>query len=149
MKYEKIIFVSRDGTYRAPVSAAIMKKCIGTTAKVESRGLVVLFPEPINPKAVTAAISHGYSITQSVSEMLTEQDFNIDTLILVMTEKIKQQIYDNFKSALNVYSLKEFAGGQGDIESPFGRGVEEYMENFEQLDEWVKKAAELLESDEA
>lgn len=149
MKYEKIIFVSRDGTYRAPVSAAIMKKCIGSEAKVESRGLVVLFPEPINPKAVTTATSHGYNITQSVSEMLTEQDFNIDTLILVMTERIKQQIYDNFKNALNVYSLKEFTRGQGDIESPFGRSVEEYMENFEQLDEWVKKAAELLKSDEA
>ena len=149
MKYEKIIFVSKDDTYRAPIAAAVMRKCIGAAARVESRGLVVLFPEPINPKGVTTAISRGYSPTESVSEVLTEKDFNIDTLILVMTEKIKQQIYDNFKNALNVYSLKEFAGGQGDIESPFGRSMEEYMESFEQLDEWVKKAAELLKSDEA
>ncbi len=149
MKYGKIIFVSKDGTYRSPVAAAVMRKCIGVDVKVESRGLVVLFPEPINPKGVSTAISCGYNPIETVSEPLTEKDFNIDTLILVMTEKLKQQIYDNYKNALNVYSLKEFAGGQGDIESPFGKSIKEYMENFEQLDEWVKKAAELLKSDEA
>lgn len=149
MKYEKIIFVSKDGTYRAPISAAVMRKSIGLDIRIESRGLVVLFPEPINPKGVATAISRGYSPAEAVSEVLTENDFNIDTLILVMTEKIKQQVYDNYKNALNVYSLKEFAKGQGDIESPFGRSMEEYGENFEQLEEWVKKAAELLKSDEA
>lgn len=149
MKYEKIIFVSKDGTYRAPVSAAIMRKNIGSGVKVEARGMVVLFPEPINPKGVAAAISRGYSPKESVSEPISEADFNIETLILVMTEKIKQQVYDSFKNALNVYSLKEFTGGQGDIESPFGRDIEEYSENLEQLEEWVKKAAMLLKGDEA
>ena len=149
MKYEKIIFVSKDGTYRAPVSAAIMRKNIGGNIKVEARGMVVLFPEPINPKGVAAAISRGYNPKEAVSEALDSGDFSIDTLILVMTEKIKQQVYDGFKNALNVYSLKEFSGGQGDIESPFGRDIEEYSENLEQLEEWVKKAALLLKGDEA
>ncbi len=144
MKYKKIIFVSKDGTYRAPISAAIMRKNIGRIAKVEARGLVVLFPEPINPKGVATAISRGYNPVEKVSQLLDEKDFDIDTLILVMTEKIKQQIYEGFKNALNVYSLKEFAGGQGDIDTPFGKDIEEYVENFEQLEEWVNKAAELL-----
>ncbi len=149
MKYEKIIFVSKDGTYRAPISAAIMRKCIGSGVKVEARGMVVLFPEPINPKGVAAAISKGYSPKEAVSEQISEADFNIDTLILVMSEKIKQQLYDNFKNALNVYSLKEFSGGQGDIDSPFGKNITEYSDNLEQLEEWVKKAAMLLKGDEA
>lgn len=149
MKYEKIIFVSKDGTYRAPVSAAIMRKNIESSVKVEARGMVVLFPEPINPKGVAAAISRGYSPKEAVSAPISKDDFNIGTLILVMTEKIKQQVYDGFKNAVNVYSLKEFSGGQGDIESPFGRNIEEYSENLEQLEEWVKKAAMLLKSEEA
>ncbi len=149
MKYSKIIFVSKDGTYRAPVASAVMRKSIGAKCVVESRGLVVLFPEPINPKGVATALSRGYNLAEIVSEKLDEKDFNIDTLILVMTEKLKQQIYDTFKNALNVYTLKEFASGQGDIESPFGKNMEEYRDNFEQIDEWVKKAAKLLKSDEA
>ena len=144
MRYEKIIMVSKDGTYRAPASAAVMRKQIGMKAKVEARGLVVLLPEPVNPKGVATAISRGYHPTEAVSKLLTEEDFAIDTLILVMTERLKQQIYDTFKNALNVYTLKEFAGAQGDIDTPFGKNMEEYMENFEQLEEWVNKAAELL-----
>ncbi len=149
MKYEKIIFVSKDGTFRAPIAAAVMRKHIKQSVIVEAKGLVVLFPEPINPKGVTTAISGGYNPRETVSVMLSEEDYNIKTLILVMTEKIKQQIYDNYKTAVNVYSLKEFAGGQGDIETPFGRNMEEYGECFAQLEEWVIKAAELLNSDEA
>ena len=145
MKYKKVIFVSKDGTYRAPIATSIMQKIVGKEMKVEARGLVVLFPEPINPKGMEAAMIRGYSLVDTTSHALEEKDFNIENLILVMTEKIKQQVYDNFEKAVNVYSLKEFAGGQGDIDSPFGKGVEEYIENFEILNEWVQKAAKLLD----
>lgn len=149
MKYDKIIFVSKDGTFRAPIAAAVMRKHIKHSVAINAKGLVVLFPEPINPKGVSTAVSKGYKTKESVSSMLTEEDYDIRTLILVMTDRIKQQIYDTSKTAVNVYSLKEFAGGQGDIETPFGRNMDEYEECFEQLEEWVIKAAELLNSDEA
>lgn len=149
MKYEKIIFVSKDGTFRAPIAAAIMRKQIRNCVSVEARGLVVLFPEPINPKGVATAVSGGYNPKETVSRVLKADDCNIRTLVLVMTEKMKQQIYDSFTTAVNVYSLKEFAGGQGDIETPFGRNMDEYKECFLQLEEWVTKAAELLNSEDA
>ncbi len=149
MKYEKIVFVSKDGTFRAPIAAAIMRKKLRYSVSVEARGLVVLFPEPINPKGVATAVGGGYNPKETVSKVFTEEDCGISTLVLVMTEKMKQQIYDNFKKAVNVYSLKEFAGGQGDIETPFGRNMGEYNDCFLQLEEWVLKTAELLNSKDA
>lgn len=145
MRYKKVIFVSKDGTYRAPISACVLQNIVGNEMKVEARGLVVLFPEPINPKGVEAAMMKGYIPVDTTSKALGEKDFDFENLILVMTEKIKQQIYDNFKNAVNVYSLKEFAGGQGNIESPFGKSNDEYVENFEIINEWVHKAAKLLD----
>lgn len=144
MKFNRILFVSKDGTYRAPLAATIMRKLLGHRGKVEARGLIVLFSEPINPKGIAVAVGNGVNVTDSVSIELTDEDFNIDTLVLVMTEKIKQQIYDKFTNAVNVYTLKEFAGSQGDIDSPFGKNNAEYMENFNLLDEWVNKAYDKL-----
>lgn len=149
MKYEKIVFVSKDGTFRAPIAAAIMKKNIKKSVKIQAKGHVVLFPEPVNPKALQMTINAGYNLKENVSDMLKEEDFGIRTLVLVMTEKMKQQIYDSYKKAVNVYSLKEFSAGDGDIESPFGKKEENYTDCFEQLEEWVKKAAELINSYEA
>lgn len=145
MRFKKVIFVSKDGTYRAPIAACVMKNIVGNEVEVESRGMVVLFSEPINPKGMEAAMIKGYTPVDMTSKALTDKDFDFENLILVMTEKMKQQIYDNYKTAVNVYALKEFAGGQGDIESPFGRSTDEYIENFEVINEWVQKAAKLLD----
>ena len=58
--YSKIIFVCDSGTSRAPMAEAILKEyTIRYPLEVESRGLVVLFPEPINQKAEAILISNG------------------------------------------------------------------------------------------
>ena len=51
-KYNKLIFVCTGNTCRSPMAEAIYKNLDKETdIKVFSRGLVVLFGEPINPKA--------------------------------------------------------------------------------------------------
>ena len=66
--YNKVIFVCMGNTCRSPMAATIMKheleKCGLDHIAVESRGLVVLFPEPYNPKAVAVASKHGMIIPQ-------------------------------------------------------------------------------------
>ena len=49
-------------------------------------------------------------------------------LILAMTREQVRMLRDNFPEAANkeVYTLKEFAGGHGDIEDPVGKGEEFY-----------------------
>ncbi|MBQ1192607.1 MAG: protein tyrosine phosphatase [Lachnospiraceae bacterium] len=148
MRYSKIIFVSQDDTYRAPVAATILKRKTGNKeVKIESRGLVVLFPEPANPKGIEVAKEHGLNLSRHVARQLTEADFGVDILVLVMTEKGKQKIYDRFVKAVNVYSIKEFIGSTGDIDIPYGKSVEEYEDNFlfieTLMNEVIKKIEEL------
>ena len=60
---------------------------------VESRGLVVLFPEPLNPKAVAILKSKEMMPAKEYSqEFIPEQDVEEGTLILTMSEKEKQQV---------------------------------------------------------
>ena len=51
-RYNKLIFVDDDDNSRAPMAKIIMRsKYLLGPMEVESRGLVVLFPEPMNQKA--------------------------------------------------------------------------------------------------
>ena len=51
MPYKRVVFVDGDATARSVMAAAIMREePIGTEVEVLARGLVVLFPEPVNQK---------------------------------------------------------------------------------------------------
>ena len=62
-KYDRLIFVSNSDTCRGPMAEAILKsKFLLSELEVESRGLVVLFPEPVNQKAEAILASHGLTM---------------------------------------------------------------------------------------
>ena len=51
-RYDKLVFVCTGNTCRSPMAEVIYKNLDKESdVKVISRGLVVLFNEPINPKA--------------------------------------------------------------------------------------------------
>ena len=52
IRYKKVIFVDTSDNCRAPMAELILKrKFLTNPLEIQSRGLVVLFPEPLNPKA--------------------------------------------------------------------------------------------------
>ena len=56
-KFSRLIFVDGDDTARAPMARVIMeKKYLLEPMEICSRGLVVLFPEPVNQKAEAVLI---------------------------------------------------------------------------------------------
>lgn len=142
--YGKILFVCMGNTCRSPMAATIMRHFLKDTALlVSSRGMVVLFPEPYNPKAVAVAAGHGMIMPSNSAKQLTNQDFDNDTLVLVMDARMKQKIYDNFDRAINVYTLGEFAGApDAEVSDPYGRGIEAYGRCFDSLYKLIEKAAE-------
>ena len=92
-RYQKLIFVSMGGTCRSILAKAIYDDISGNDEiKTESRGLVVLFNEPVNPKAAAIAKSKGIDISIEKSEPLEEEDFDDATLVLVMTDLLKKQV---------------------------------------------------------
>lgn len=143
--YDRILFVSEDDTYRGPVAAAFMKKRLPRgVPEVDSRGLVVLFNEPPNQKGVHILEEKGIDIENHRSKQLEEKDFGDSTLVIMMTERGKKIIYERFKNAGNVYTLRELAGGEGDVEIPYGRTIDEYRESVSYIESLIDKLAEVI-----
>lgn len=148
-KYDRVIFVSTDDTCKGPIAEGVMKQLIGgRDLETVSKGLVVLFPEPINPKAIAAAGSYGIHLRHPKSLELTGADLGERNLVLTMTEQQKASIYERYENAINVYTINEFLGGDGDIPDPAGGDMTEYLECFDRISVLVNLLAEKLFSEE-
>jgi protein-tyrosine phosphatase len=130
--------------------AATIYKSLETNndIKVISRGLVVLFPEPSNPKAETVLKSHNLELEGHISKQLKASDIDENTLILTMTEKQKNNIVEMFDYTDNVYTIKEFVGENGDVTDPYGGTLIDYEECYVELARLVKKTVYKLNEEE-
>lgn len=139
-KYQKLIFVCTGNTCRSPMAEAIFKSLEkDSNIKVISRGLVVLFSEPINPKAEIVLNKHDLELSNHVAKGLKASDIDEQTLILTMTANQKKKIYEDYPTAKEVYMIKEFAGENGDVIDPYGGSLVEYEECYIELARLVKK----------
>ena len=145
-RFNKVIFVCMGNTCRSPMAATIMSNLM-PEMRSESRGMVVLFPEPYNPKAVAVASRHGMIMPSNVSAQISNDDFSVDTLVLTMNLSMKQKMYDTFDKAINVFTLGELAGeGEVEVPDPYGKGLEEYNRCFEQLYSLVANVVDVITS---
>ena len=144
LEFSKILFVTDSDTSLGPLAAALLKHYLPLErVSIDSRGLAVLFPEPMNPKTVAIAASKGIDIDRT-SMQLEDTDFGEDVLVLVLDETKKQGIYDDFSEAINVYTLKEYINEQGSITNPDGGELADYAKLYETIDEVVIKLANKL-----
>jgi protein-tyrosine-phosphatase len=130
--------------------AATIYKSLETNSdiKVASRGFVVLFPEPSNPKAETVLKNHNMELEGHVSKQLKAADIDENTLILTMTEKQKNNVIEMFQYSDNVYTIKEFVGESGDVTDPYGGTLIDYEECYVELARLVKKTVYKLNEEE-
>ena len=146
--FKRIIIVSSEDKTRGPMAAAIMNSLLKEKEDsflVESRGMIVLFPEPYNPKAAEAAKMRDMKLPSTFSRQLENEDFGVDALVLTMEDEQKQKIYRIYSEARNVFTLCEFAG-EGDVKlpNPYGGDVDDYRECFDSLYGIVFKAVDAL-----
>lgn len=138
----KLIFVCTENTCQSPMAETIFKHMDhALDLDVYSRGLVVLFPEPVNPKAEKVLGTHGMLMENHVTRQFKAEEVDEQTLVLVMTTVQKRRLATDFFINDNVYTIREFAGIHGDITDPYGKGIEEYetcfMELFELMDKVI------------
>ena len=96
--YNRIVFVAESGTCRAPMAAGIFREySLNHPVEVLVRGLVVLFPEPLNQKAEAVMISNGINMDGFMSTQLTEEDFSEDALVLVMEHSQRENYWKCFQ----------------------------------------------------
>lgn len=148
-KYDRLIFVSNSDTCRGPMAEAILKsKFLLSELEVESRGLVVLFPEPVNQKAEAILASHGLTMKDHTAKMLEQKDFDERTLILVMEDALKQRIFQEHENVQNTWQLSEYIKEETDVTEPVGGSLADYGACYELLDCMISSLVVVLNEEE-
>lgn len=145
--YNKVIFVGNSGTCREPMAAGILED-IGLKREIEiaARGLVVLFPEPLNQKAEAVMISNGLPTEGYVSAPLAAEDLEGNTLVLTMESRQRQKLLEMFEEAdpKDVHVLTEYVGDELEIVDPYGGTLQMYGLCYETLLSSIRKLANFL-----
>lgn len=150
-QYDRVLFVAQSGTCRAPMAAGILKEqTLKHPVEIEARGLVVLFPEPLNQKAEAVMISNGISMEAYRSTQLTEEDFGDHTLVLVMEQSQRDKVLEKYENAnlADVYVLTDLTGDELEILDPYGGTLQSYGLCYETMRKTIRKLAALLNETE-
>ncbi|MCH5264853.1 MAG: hypothetical protein J1F02_03065 [Lachnospiraceae bacterium] len=143
---QRIIFVCKENVYLSPMAEWIMKSILMDKTKViESRGLVVLFPEPRNMKVTDVLMNHAVPCEEQVSQEFVPDQVDEETLVIAMnfTEKVK--LVEDFSLTDNVFTLKEFVEEEGDVTDPYGGDEDAYEECYVELKDLLYKVKKKLE----
>lgn len=150
-EYNRIVFVAESGTSRAPMAAGILSECsLDHPVEIVARGLVVLFPEPLNQKTEAVLVSNGITMDGFMSSQLTEEDFTEDTLVLAMEHTQLEKILEKYENAdpKNVFVLTELVGDELEIIDPYGGTLQAYGLCYETMRKSIKKLVSLLNGKE-
>lgn len=150
-EYDKLIFVGQTGACREAMAAEILGEFrLKHPMEILARGLVVLFPEPMNQKAEAVLISNGITPEGFTSIQLEESDFGENTLILTMETAHKEKILGLYENVVedNIYAISEFVGEELDILDPYGGTLAAYGLCYESLRKTVKKLVKILNEGE-
>lgn len=149
--YSRIIFVGQSGTTREPMAKGILEDfSLNYPVEVLARGLVVLFPEPINQKVEAVLISNGINLEGFVSKPLVEEDLSEDALILTMESTHRDKILETYENLNpeNVHVLTEYVGDELEIIDPYGGALTSYGLCYETLRKSIKKLVKILNEGE-
>ncbi len=146
-KYRRVIFVSGADSARGPMAAELLRHCdLKQEYVVDSRGIVVLFPEPSNQKAEAVMKSAQMTLADHSSQQFDGGDIREDTLVLTIDESQKEKVLSEYGESDNVFTLNEFIEDNTEIPDPYGKPLAAYGECLEVLDKLIKKLADKLNS---
>ena len=146
-RYDKVIFLCTTNTLLSPLAECIFRKnSPDWMPEAVSRGLVVLFEEPVNPKMNVLLSQNGFSVSNhGMSKQIAAEELTEDTLILTMTLSEKVKFIEEFHYENYVYTLGEYVGVEADLIDPVGGEEEQYKECFDEIVFRVNKAIHKIE----
>lgn len=144
-KYRRILFLSNTDSSRGPMAAELLRNQeLLQEYDIESRGLVVPLPEPVNQKAEAIMKSQGMSIADYKSRQFTEEDLDEETLVLAIDDRHKWSAVADYENIKNVYTLGEYIDDDRKIPSAYGQPLTEYGSVYEMMKEFIEKLAQKL-----
>ncbi|MFG6328197.1 MAG: hypothetical protein K1W06_01785 [Lachnospiraceae bacterium] len=146
--YDKVIFICTTNTFCSPIAEAVYKEIAPAwLPEAVSRGIVVLFPEPISPKVNVILSSHDMEVSNHKHSMQMEKDdITPDTLLLVMAFSEKVKLMEDFGIDNNVYTIGEFIGEDTDMINPYGADDAQYQSFFEEVQKRVERVILRIEA---
>lgn len=148
---KRVIFVDEDNTGLGPFSAALFAKKYGAETEsisADSRGTVVLFPEPANSRIAEIALNYGVDIRDHQAAALSEDDFGPDVLMLALDSTSQKRAFAAHSGFSNIFILKEYVGETGDVRTPLGESEEKYEAACETIDRLMVQLIQKLKDEE-
>lgn len=148
-RYSKILFICNGGTCRSPMAKAIFESIeLKRQLRVEARGFVSLFPEPLNQKTEAVLAANGLKLNGYSSEELSGEEITENTLILTMDESLRKKVREKFPEHEDIYNYTDFVGLHGDIYNPYGDSLADYGACYTQLKKAAERLAEKINQEE-
>ncbi len=149
-RYDKLIFVSNSDTAMGPMAEAILQsKYLLEELEITSKGVVVLFPEPINPKAEAVLVSNGLTMKEHMSDPLVKEDFDERTLILTLSASVNEKVQKEVAPEGGIVrTLNEYVGEEQEVKNPYGGALADYGQCYAELEALITKLVVQLNEEE-
>jgi protein-tyrosine-phosphatase len=156
MTYRKILFICHANTSRSVIAEALLKKMLTERAlhdhlAVESGGIASYARDGalVSMDARLVLRDEGIHVPADAVSTDLKRNRHLVTdadLILAMTQEQVRMLRDAFPEAAEkeVYTLKEFAGGRGDIEDPVGKSEDVYAACRDEIKGCLERALDRL-----
>lgn len=152
MDYRKIIIVGENNVGRSFMAECVLRGILQKrncqNIEVVSRGLVVLFSEPVAPGAARILREKGYRIEDFRSSQLTEEDLASADLVLTVTRGLAEQIKESFDvqttSCMSIGTFIDTTDMEERIPKVTEEDQETYQECFDILEPLMEAVADRI-----
>ncbi|MEW5693783.1 MAG: low molecular weight protein arginine phosphatase [Candidatus Hydrogenedentota bacterium] len=138
---KKIVFVCTGNTCRSPIAEAILKNYLPEHKDAISSYGTHTIDETYVSQTTAELIKErlGLDYSKHKTKIFSRDLIDKDTLFLTMTEQHKNYLL-TFDPTIKVFTLKEFADLNGDIEDPLLGPKEVYKNVFDEIKICIDKA---------